>query len=138
MALSFQNCIISGEDSLPERQWPFSSICRITPMTTIASRQHRATDALRSVRITRSFTMHAEGSVLIEFGNTKVLCTASVEDKVPPHKAVQAKDGSPLNTACCRVPHTPVATEKRPKVNKAVAPKKYNASSGAPCGQCSI
>ena len=55
-------------------------------MTSIASRQTRATDALRAVRITRSFTMHAEGSVLIEFGNTKVLCTASVEEKVPPHK----------------------------------------------------
>ena len=38
---------------------------------------------LRSVRITRDFTMHAEGSVLIEFGNTKVLCTASVEETVP-------------------------------------------------------
>ena len=32
------------------------------------------------------YTMHAEGSVLIEFGNTKVLCTASVEERVPPHK----------------------------------------------------
>jgi ribonuclease PH len=38
------------------------------------------------VRITRGFTIHAEGSVLIEFGQTRVLCTASVEDKVPPHK----------------------------------------------------
>jgi ribonuclease PH len=38
------------------------------------------------VRITRGYTMHAEGSVLIEFGHTKVLCTASVEEKVPPHK----------------------------------------------------
>ncbi|WP_428984049.1 ribonuclease PH [Rhodoferax potami] len=38
------------------------------------------------MRITRHYTMHAEGSVLIEFGNTKVLCTASVEEKVPPHK----------------------------------------------------
>jgi ribonuclease PH len=47
---------------------------------------HRPTDALRPVRITRAFTMHAEGSVLIEFGHTKVLCTASVEEKVPPHK----------------------------------------------------
>ena len=46
----------------------------------------RAADALRPVRITRAFTMHAEGSVLIEFGSTKVLCTASVEEKVPPHK----------------------------------------------------
>ena len=38
------------------------------------------------MRITRGYTIHAEGSVLIEFGNTKVLCTASVEEKVPPHK----------------------------------------------------
>jgi ribonuclease PH len=41
---------------------------------------------LRDVRITRGYTIHAEGSVLIEFGQTKVLCTASVEEKVPPHK----------------------------------------------------
>jgi ribonuclease PH len=41
---------------------------------------------MRPVRISRAFTMHAEGSVLIEFGHTKVLCTASVEEKVPPHK----------------------------------------------------
>jgi ribonuclease PH len=46
----------------------------------------RAADQLRPIRITRGYTMHAEGSVLIEFGNTRVLCTASVEDKVPPHK----------------------------------------------------
>jgi ribonuclease PH len=46
----------------------------------------RAADQLRPVRITRGYTMHAEGSVLIEFGNTRVLCTASVEEKVPPHK----------------------------------------------------
>ena len=44
----------------------------------------RANDALRTVRITRGFTRHAEGSVLVEFGDTRVLCTASVEDKVPP------------------------------------------------------
>ena len=55
-------------------------------MTVIASRSHRAPDALRLVRMQRNHTMHAEGSVLIEFGNTKVLCTASVEEKVPPHK----------------------------------------------------
>ncbi|MDP3250850.1 MAG: ribonuclease PH [Hydrogenophaga sp.] len=46
----------------------------------------RAADALRPVRITRQYTMHAEGSVLIEFGHTRVLCTASVEERVPPHK----------------------------------------------------
>ena len=48
--------------------------------------QGRAAHALRPVRITRGFTRHAEGSVLIEFGQTRVLCTASVEEKVPPHK----------------------------------------------------
>jgi ribonuclease PH len=46
----------------------------------------RPADALRPLTITRHYTKHAEGSVLIEFGATKVLCTASVEEKVPPHK----------------------------------------------------
>lgn len=43
----------------------------------------RPADALRPVRITRKYTKHAEGSVLIEFGDTRVLCTASIEDRVP-------------------------------------------------------
>jgi len=46
-------------------------------------RNERAADALRTVRFTRHFTRHAEGSVLVEFGDTRVLCTASVEDGVP-------------------------------------------------------
>ena len=44
----------------------------------------RQPDQLRDVRITRNFTRHAEGSVLVEFGDTRVLCTASVEESVPP------------------------------------------------------
>ncbi len=44
----------------------------------------RQADQLRQVRLTRNFTRHAEGSVLIEMGDTHVLCTASVEEKVPP------------------------------------------------------
>lgn len=44
----------------------------------------RRPDELRPVVLTRRFTQHAEGSVLVEFGATKVLCTASVEEKVPP------------------------------------------------------
>ena len=44
----------------------------------------RAPDQLRPVRITRGYTRHAEGSVLVEFGDTRVLCTASIDDKVPP------------------------------------------------------
>jgi ribonuclease PH len=44
----------------------------------------RAPAELRPIRITRQFTKHAEGSVLVEFGDTRVLCTASVEERVPP------------------------------------------------------
>ncbi len=46
----------------------------------------RKDDELRPVRITRNYTMYAEGSVLVETGNTKVICTASVEDRIPPFK----------------------------------------------------
>jgi len=45
---------------------------------------HRAADELRATSITPNYLMHAEGSVLIEAGNTKVICAASVEDRVPP------------------------------------------------------
>ena len=55
-------------------------------MSEFARNGARAVNQLRAVRITRGYTIHAEGSVLIEFGATKVLCTASVEEKVPPHK----------------------------------------------------
>jgi len=44
----------------------------------------RAPEALRPLTITRHYTRHAEGSVLVEFGHTKVICTASVEERVPP------------------------------------------------------
>jgi ribonuclease PH len=43
----------------------------------------RAEDQLRQIRMTRGFTVHAEGSVLVEFGQTRVLCTASVSERVP-------------------------------------------------------
>ncbi len=44
----------------------------------------RQADQLRSISIVRGFTRHAEGSVLVSFGDTRVICTASVEEKVPP------------------------------------------------------
>ena len=47
---------------------------------------NRTADQLRPVVITRHYTKHAEGSVLIAMGDTKVLCTASIEERVPPHK----------------------------------------------------
>lgn len=44
----------------------------------------RTPDSLRKIVITRNYTKHAEGSVLVEFGDTKVICTASVDESVPP------------------------------------------------------
>ncbi|MDA0804854.1 MAG: ribonuclease PH [Proteobacteria bacterium] len=52
-------------------------------MTDLVRPSQRQADQLREVILTRDYTMHAEGSVLVEFGNTKVLCTASVEQGVP-------------------------------------------------------
>jgi len=51
---------------------------------TLARPSGRAPDALREIGITRGYTRHAEGSVLVAFGDTRVLCTASVEARVPP------------------------------------------------------
>lgn len=53
-------------------------------MTQMSRPSKRAPDELRPISFTRRFTRHAEGSVLVEFGNTRVLCTASVEENVPP------------------------------------------------------
>jgi ribonuclease PH len=52
-----------------------------TEMQRPSGRRH---DELRPVRLARNYTKHAEGAVLVEFGDTKVICTASVEEKVPP------------------------------------------------------
>src|SRR5437868_9799644 len=51
---------------------------------TFSRTQGRTANQLRPVKLTHDFTVHAEGSVLVEFGGTRVLCTASVEDRVPP------------------------------------------------------
>ena len=47
-------------------------------------RTGRKNDEMRDVRVTKNYIMHPEGSVLIEFGNTKVICNATVEEKIPP------------------------------------------------------
>jgi ribonuclease PH len=52
-------------------------------MTFTTRPSNRTVDQLRPIRLTRQYTKHAEGSVLIECGDTKVICTASIEDKVP-------------------------------------------------------
>src|SRR5262252_1652195 len=80
------------------RPWPRSSAqSSARPSSSTTRNSHRAAalmtferaggrhaDQLRPVRLTRGYTRHAEGSVLVEFGDTRVLCTVSIDDKVPP------------------------------------------------------
>ena len=58
---------------------------------TIVRPSQRAANALRNVTLTRHYTRHAEGSVLVEFGDTRVLCTASIDNKVPPFMRGQGR-----------------------------------------------
>src|SRR5256885_13759867 len=60
---------------------------------TFTRTDNRALDELRPVKITPDFLAHAEGSALIEMGNTRVICAASVEDKLPPHLRSQRTEG---------------------------------------------
>src|SRR5256886_15625567 len=60
---------------------------------TFTRTDNRALDELRPVKITPGFLAHAEGSALIEMGNTRVICAASVEDKLPPHLRNQRIEG---------------------------------------------
>src|SRR5438128_6899802 len=60
---------------------------------TFTRTDNRAADELRPVRITPGFLANAEGSALIEMGNTRVVCAASVEDKLPPHLRGQRSEG---------------------------------------------
>lgn len=62
-------------------------------MTQFKRSDDRALDELRPVKITPGFLPHAEGSALIEMGNTRVICAASVEEKLPPHLRNQRIEG---------------------------------------------
>lgn len=80
----------SGVSHRPWRPYNAGRFGRLAPEISVFYRYQqmnrpsgRASTQLRSVRITRNYTKHAEGSVLVEFGDTKVICTASVESGVP-------------------------------------------------------
>ena len=62
-------------------------------MSQFSRPSNRDPDQLREIKITRHYTKHAEGSVLVEFGDTKVLCTASLEASVPDSSKVPAAAG---------------------------------------------
>ena len=63
----------------------------------------RNADELRPVKIDSEYLLHPEGSVLIQVGNTKVICTATMEDKVPGFYVGKGKGGLQPSIPCCLV-----------------------------------
>jgi ribonuclease PH len=87
---------------------------------------NRQPDEMRAIRITRNYTKHAEGSVLIEFGDTKVICTASVEEEYPDFCAEKARAGSQQNTVCCHALPVRVCVAKPLVANRAAGRWRYS------------
>ena len=84
----------------------------------------RKADELRPIKITRHYTKYAEGSVLIEVGGTKVICTASVEEKVPGWLKDQGKGWVTAEYGMLPRATGTARTEKPPKESKAAAHRK--------------
>ena len=87
----------------------------------------RSANQVRPVTLTRNYTKHAEGSVLVEFGDTKVLCTASIEEGVPRFLKGQGQGWITADTVCCRAQPKPVIPVKRQKVSRAAVLWRFSA-----------
>lgn len=86
----------------------------------------RTSNQLRPITITRQFTKHAEGSVLIEFGETKVLCNASVVEGVPRFLKGKGQGWVTAEYGMLPAPLILVWTERLPEANRAVARSKFS------------
>jgi len=89
-------------------------------------RQDRTFQELRDISFETNVNLHAEGSCLVKFGNTHVLCTASIDEKIPPWIK---KSGKGWITAEYGMLHDPLIHAlivKQPKESKVGAPKKFN------------
>lgn len=76
----------------------------------------RSNNQVRPVTLTRNYTKHAEGSVLVEFGDTKVLCTASIEEGVP--RFLKGQGQGWITAEYGMLLPTPVTLVKRRKVSR--------------------
>jgi ribonuclease PH len=97
-------------------------------MTLPPQRTDRSAAQLRRLALTRNYTRHAEGSVLVEFGNTRVLCTASVEES---GAGLPARQGLGLGHRRIRhaapAPPTRAPRAKRRRASSPAAPRKSSA-----------
>ena len=87
----------------------------------------RRDDQLRQVSLHRRYTCHAEGSVLVSFGQTKVLCCASIEDRVPVFSRVKAQGWVTAEYGMLPDPLTLAVTVRPPKASRAGAPWRFSA-----------
>ena len=88
----------------------------------------RRPDQLRPIRFTRGYTRHAEGSVLVEFGDTRVLCNASVEERVPPFLKGQGRGWITAEYGMLPARHPyPQRPRRRPAASRAAAPWRSSA-----------
>jgi ribonuclease PH len=81
----------------------------------------RAPDQMRAIIMEPGFTRHAEGSCLVGFGDTRVLCTASVETNLPPWLRGKGKGWVRPNMACCRGRPTRAGGARRRRASSPVA-----------------
>lgn len=84
----------------------------------------RAPDEMRAITIETGYTKHAEGSCLISFGETKVLCTASVEDRIPPWMRGKGEGWVTGEYSMLPAQRTPAVSARLPRESKAAARRK--------------
>ena len=87
----------------------------------------RTSKQLRPVKMTKDFVIYPEGSVFIEMGNTRVLCNASIEEKVPRFLAGTGKGWVTAEYGICRVRRTHAVTVKPHVASNPVARRKFSA-----------
>ena len=92
---------------------------------------NRTAGQLRPIKITRNFTEYAEGSVLIECGKTKVICTATVEDSVP--RWLKGSGQGWVTAEYSLLPRSTQTRVSRQRENKQVVPLKFNVLSAVHC-----
>lgn len=90
----------------------------------VSEADNRSWNVARPVRLTPAFTRHAEGSVLIECGDTKVICTASVEEKIPSFLRGSGLGWVTANMECSLDPPDLACTGKPPEAGCRVEPRK--------------
>jgi ribonuclease PH len=99
----------------------------------MSRRDGREPDELRPITFTRDFTEFAAGSVLVEFGQTRVLCTASTEDRVPPWLRGSGRGWVTAEYSMLPARRPSAATAKRNAVASRAAPRRSSASSVGRC-----